>query len=81
MFVEERMHFLDRFIKEICGLPYLYESQEFEMFIRPPADLEKSLKSLPHLTTDEMLARYRDLVPLNEVLLLLLRFINRVQPI
>jgi len=29
MFVEERCYFLDKFIKEICQLPYLYESIEF----------------------------------------------------
>ena len=28
-FIDERMHFLDRFMKDITLLPYLYESVEF----------------------------------------------------
>ncbi len=33
-FIEERLYFLDRFIKEIAVLPYLYESDEFQVFVR-----------------------------------------------
>jgi PX domain len=28
LFIEERLYFLDRFMKEVCQLPYLYESEE-----------------------------------------------------
>lgn len=28
IFVEERLYFLDRFMKEVCHLPYLAESEE-----------------------------------------------------
>jgi sorting nexin-1/2 len=42
-FVEERCFFLDLFIKEICKLPYLFESSEFQAFIRTPGDVEKAL--------------------------------------
>jgi sorting nexin-1/2 len=66
IFVEERMYFLDRFIKEICSLPYLYESHEFDVFLRPPADLEKCMKSLSNLSTDDLLYRFRKMIPLNE---------------
>ena len=61
------MFFLDRFVKDICALPYLYESEEFKMFLRPTGDLEKSLKNLLPLTTDDVLKRYRDKLPLLEV--------------
>ncbi len=39
-FVEERMFYLNRFLKEIIKLPYLYESYEFAAFIRPMGELE-----------------------------------------
>jgi hypothetical protein len=63
------MFFLDRFIKDICTLPYLYESEEFKIFLRPPGDLEKSLKNLSTLTSDDVLKRYREKIPLLEVIL------------
>lgn len=39
-------------MKELALLPYLYESDEFETFIRPQGDVEKCLKNLPKMTTD-----------------------------
>jgi len=39
-FVQERRFFLDKFMKDIAGLPYLYESQEFATFLRPAGDVE-----------------------------------------
>lgn len=66
------MFFLDRFIKDICALPYLYESEEFKLFLRPPGDLEKTLKNLIPLTTDDVLARSREKVPLLEVTIVVL---------
>ena len=66
-FVEERKTFLDKFIKEICRLPYLAESVEFQTFLRPQSDVEKALENLPRMTTDEMLSRFRLVMPINEV--------------
>ena len=51
-FVQERMYFLDKFMKDIAGLPYLYESQEFGTFLRPAGDLENCFNQLPLLSTD-----------------------------
>jgi sorting nexin-1/2 len=65
-FVQERMYFLDKFMKDIAGLPYLYESQEFATFLRPAGDLEHCFNQLPHLSTDQMLARFREVIPVNE---------------
>jgi hypothetical protein len=31
-------------MKEIGRLPYLYESEEFQVFLRPQGDVEKCLK-------------------------------------
>ena len=52
MFVQERMYFLDKFMKDIAGLPYLYESQEFATFLRPAGEVENCFAQLPHLSTD-----------------------------
>jgi hypothetical protein len=54
-------------MKEIGLLPYLYESEEFQAFIRPQGDVEKCLKTLPKMTTDQLLERYRNVMPVNEV--------------
>lgn len=71
IFVEERQYFLDKFLKDICQLPYLYESQEFQIFLRPQApnanDVERALESLPKMTTDDLLARFRVCMPVNEM--------------
>lgn len=64
-FVEERMFYLNRFVEDLCHLPYLYESQEFAIFLRPPGDFDLCIASLPPLTTETMLARLREIVPLN----------------
>jgi hypothetical protein len=62
------MFFLDRFIKDISALPYLYESEEFKTFLRPPGDLEKAIAALPKLSTDDILKRFREKIPLHEVI-------------
>jgi len=65
-FVEVRMFFLDRFLKDIALLPYLYESAEFQMFVRPLGDLEKAIKALGNQNTDDILHRFRVIMPVNE---------------
>lgn len=69
LFIEERLFFLDRFLKEVCLLPYLYESEELQAFLRPPggADTEKALEMLPRLSTDDLLTRFRTVMPVNEM--------------
>jgi sorting nexin-1/2 len=65
-FVAERRFFLDKFMKDIAGLPYLYESQEFATFLRPAGDVDACFAQLPHLSTDQMLSRFREVIPVNE---------------
>jgi len=48
---------LNLFIKAICHCPYLYESDELKLFIRPHIDLEKALTLLPRLTPENILER------------------------
>lgn len=40
-FIEERRHFLDKFLKELIKIPYLAESVEFKLFLRSPLEYEK----------------------------------------
>lgn len=65
--MKERQIFLDRFIKEVCQLPYLYESQEFQTFLRPQGELEKALDQLPKLGSEGLLKRFREVMPINEM--------------
>lgn len=68
LLVEERMFFLDRFMKQIAELPYLYESEELQVFLRPSVpDVCKALETMPRLTTDDLLARFRVCMPVNEM--------------
>jgi hypothetical protein len=62
------MTFLDRFMKDITLLPYLYESPEFQVFVRTPGPtLDAALKGMAPMTTDDILARFRTIMPVNEV--------------
>eukprot|EP00347_Sterkiella_histriomuscorum_P020499 403337564 len=56
-FLEERRHLLNLFIKQLCHCPYLYESEELKLFIRPHIDLEKALTLLPKLNPEQILER------------------------
>jgi hypothetical protein len=68
LLVEERMFFLDRFMRQIAELPYLYESEELQVFLRPSVpDVCKALETMPRLTTDDLLARFRVCMPVNEM--------------
>ena len=53
--IEDRAHYLDLFMKQLVRCPYLYESQEFKIFIRPQIELEKALNLLPRLTYEQVL--------------------------
>lgn len=55
--VEERMHLLNLFIKQLVRCPYLLESEEFHLFVRPHIDLEKALTLLPRLSSEQLLER------------------------
>jgi hypothetical protein len=50
--VEERQYLLNLFIKQLCHCPYLYESEELKLFVRPHIELEKALTLLPKLTSE-----------------------------
>jgi hypothetical protein len=53
----ERAHLLNLFIKQVVRCPYLFESEEFRLFVRPAIALEKALTLLPKLNFEENLVR------------------------
>lgn len=55
--MEERQYLLNLFIKKLVKCPYLRESEEFYLFIRPHIDLEKALTLLPKLSAEESIQR------------------------
>jgi hypothetical protein len=55
--VVERQQLLNLFIKQVVRCPYLYESEELHIFVRPEIDLEKALTLLPRLTPEDNLRR------------------------
>lgn len=48
-FVNNRMYFLDLFIKKIGTISHLVNSQEFKIFARPAGDIQACLNMLPPL--------------------------------
>jgi len=50
--VSERCYCLNMFIKLVVKCPYLYESEELNIFIRPQMELEKGLTLLARLTSE-----------------------------
>ena len=58
-------------MRNICELPYLYESDEFQVFLRPQApnqnDVCRALETMPKLNSDDLLIRFRSCLPVNEM--------------
>jgi len=45
------------FFKQLVRCPYLYESEELKLFIRPQTDVEKALTYLPKLNNQKLLEK------------------------
>ena len=45
------------FFKQLVRCPYLYDSEEFNLFVRPHMDVERALTYLPKLSTTKLLER------------------------
>ena len=48
---------LNLFLKQLVRCPYLYESEEFRLFIRPHIALNQALTLLPKLNGEQLLER------------------------
>lgn len=58
--MEERRQGLDDFARNIANLKYLYNSDEFKIFIAVHiVDVEKALNSLPKQNNEDVLDKYR----------------------
>lgn len=53
-FVENRMYFLDRFLKKIGEIPYLVNSKEFRCFSRPAGEINQTLAALGHMSAQDI---------------------------
>jgi hypothetical protein len=61
-FVAERCYLLDKFLKQITRCPYLFDSEEFKVFLHPEQEIEAQLKYLvgsQTLSPGRLLKRYR----------------------
>ena len=56
-FIEERCFYLNMFFKQLVRCPYLYESDELKLFIRPHMDVERALTFLPKLSNQKYLEK------------------------
>jgi len=58
VFVDERCFLLNMFIKQISRCPYLVESQEFLIFVKPTTrSLQRELSLLPEMSPENQLLR------------------------
>ena len=55
--MDERCKLLNLFIKQVIRCPYLYDSEELRLFIRPHIDIAKALTLLPKSTYEENLEK------------------------
>lgn len=66
-FLEERKHFLERFLLLISKDEALIKSDEFRLFSRPSGEIDKSVQMLPSVTPDFLLDRYKTQLQMSEV--------------
>ena len=65
-FLEERKHFLERFLMLISKIDHLLKSDEFRLFSRPSGEIDKTVQMLPQVTPDFLLERYKSQLKLDE---------------
>ncbi len=58
-FVEDRLIFLDRFMKQIAKCGALLNSSQFKIFARPPGEIEKMLNAQPKPTAGNLIEQYK----------------------
>ena len=57
MFLQDRCFFLNLFFKQFVRCPYLFESDEFQLFIRPSSDQLNTLANMPKLRASKFLKK------------------------
>uniref|UniRef100_A0A7S3IA72 Uncharacterized protein n=1 Tax=Fabrea salina TaxID=342563 RepID=A0A7S3IA72_9CILI len=59
-FVQQRMKLLDLFLTKVAGITHLYNSEEFQLFIRGPSDFRKASESLEKDNVVEASRRFQN---------------------
>lgn len=67
-FVENRMYFLNRFLKKIGETNYLLNSEEFRCFARPSGDVRKTFAMLQQTTPSKLLERLENEVGISPLI-------------
>ena len=65
-FVEDRCHFLDRFMKQMAKYPALVNSDVFKTFSRPTGETEKVLNMMPKPSPENIIDRYKNCLYVDE---------------
>lgn len=64
--VQERCYLFNRFMRHISEIPYLWDSEELKLFLRPALSVSQSLNLLPAPTTDEILKKMQISMKVNQ---------------
>ena len=59
IFIETRRKSLEEFLKQVADIKHIYESDEFQLFIRGPPEFEKNLSQVKKYALDQILGNYQ----------------------
>lgn len=65
-FIEDRVIFLDRFMKQMAKYPALINSDIFKQFSRPSGETDKVLKMMPQPTPESIVEKYKNCLYIDE---------------
>jgi hypothetical protein len=65
-FLDERKHFLERFLLMTSKMDHIMKSDEFRLFSRPSGEIDKAVQMLPAITPDFLLERYKNQLEISE---------------
>lgn len=66
-FLDERKHFLERFLLMTSKMDHIMKSDEFRLFSRPSGEIDKTVQMLPAITPDFLLERFKSQLQISEV--------------
>lgn len=65
-FLEERKHYLERFLLLTSKIDHIIKSEEFRLFSRPSGEIDKTMKMLPAVSPDYLLERYKNQLQISD---------------
>lgn len=66
LFVEERLFFLNEFLKKLCMYSYLSSTPEVQVFVRPDGKVEEAIRSIHRTNTDMLLEFFRTKIKVSD---------------